>query len=277
MTTNHDTAHADAGARSAANARLASGVGDVDIAHVARLTGLTSRTLRHYHQIGLLEPAWTSQDGRRHYGRAELLRLQHILVLRKLGASLPAISRIVDADDPAVTTSLLRDHLAGLTDERERLSRLIVTVSRTIDHLEKGRAMTTDQLFDGFDHTAYEEEARRRWSDREVDRSQATWQSMTEHDKREHSRSDREIVEALGAAVRVGLSADSPEVQEVVADHHAWVSVIWTPNAEAYLSITQMYLDDERFRIHYDEVAPGAAQLLRDGAVEFVASGMAAP
>lgn len=238
----------------------------IDIRQLARLTGLTSRTLRHYDAIGLLTPAWTGHDGRRHYGYEELLRLQHILVLRELGTDLSRIGRIVETGETATQIELLREHLAGLTAERERFARLVTTVTRTIDSLEKGLPMSTEDIFDGFDHNPYESEARERWGDDAVDRSNASWQKLTEEDKQRQLQADREIVEALGAAVRVGLAPDSPEVQETVARHHAWVSVIWTPDAEAYRGLTQMYVDDERFRSHYDEIAPGAAELLRDAA-----------
>jgi DNA-binding transcriptional MerR regulator len=247
----------------------------VDIRQVARLTGVTSRTLRHYDDIGLLTPAWTAPDGRRHYGHDELLRLQHILVLRELGTDLARIAQIVDTDDAATVVGLLRDHLAGLTSERDRYARLAATVTKTIDALEKGVPMTATDMFDGFDYTKYEAEARERWGDQAVDRSNASWQRLSDEDKRRQLQADREIVEALGASVRVGLTADSPEVQDVVARHHAWVSVIWTPDAEAYTGLTQMYVDDERFRSHYDEVAAGAAELLRDAAAIYARSNLA--
>lgn len=252
---------ADAGTSSDADASTT-----WDIAHVARMSGVTSRTLRHYDHTGLLTPAWTGPDGRRHYSRAELLRLQHILVLRELGTSLERISQIVDADDPATVIALMRDHLNGLAAERDRYARLAATVARTIDSLERGKGMTTEQIFDGFDHNHYEPEARERWGDDAVDRANASWQRLGDEGKRRHMRTDQEIVEALGAAVRVGFAPGSPEVQEIVERHHAWLSEIWTPDAEAYCSLTQMYVDDERFRAHYDEVAPGAAVLLRDAA-----------
>lgn len=242
---------------------------DYDIGRVAKMSGLTSRTLRHYGDIGLLTPAWTGPDGRRRYGQPELLRLQHILVLRELGTSLDHIAKIVDSDDPSTTIALLRDHLEGLTAERERYARLAATVARTIDSLEKGKPMTTSQIFDGFDHEQYEPEARGRWGDDAVDRANASWQGLGDEGKKRHMRTDQEVVEALGAAVRVGFAADSAEVQEIVAKHHAWLSEIWKPDAEAYRSLTQMYVDDDRFRAHYDEVAPGAAELLRDAAAEF--------
>lgn len=247
---------------------------DYDIGKVARMSGVTSRTLRHYDKIGLLTPAGAGPDGRRRYGQAELLRLQHILVLRELGTSLDRIAAIVDSEDPSTSIALLRDHLAGLTAQRERYARLAATVNRTIDALEKGKNVVADQIFDGFEHESYEPEAKERWGDAAVDRSNANWQKLGDDGKRLHQRIDREIVEALGAAVRVGFTADSVEVQEIVVRHHAWLSTIWTPSAEAYRSLTQMYVDDERFKAHYDEVAPGAAELLRDAAARYADSSL---
>ena len=67
------------------------------IAEVARMSGVTSRTLRHYDEIGLLRPAYAAANGYRYYEQDELLRLQQILVLRELGVGLPEVRRILDA------------------------------------------------------------------------------------------------------------------------------------------------------------------------------------
>jgi len=104
-----------------------------------------------------------------------------------------------------------------------------------------------------------------------VDQSNANWEKLGDAGRKQHMQIDQEIVEALGAAVRIKLAPESPEVQEVVQRHHEWLTVFWTPNAEAYVSLTQMYVDDERFRAHYDEVTPGAAALLRDAAAIYAA------
>lgn len=240
---------------------------ELDIAQLARRTGLTSRTLRHYDAIGLLPPAWTGHDGRRHYGAREIARLQHILVLRELGVPLTRIGAIVDAaPDDAALAAHLTDHLAGLEAERDRYATLATTVRRTVAALKEGRPMTADDMLDGFDRTPYEPEARERWGDAAVDASSARWDALGKEGQQRHLAAHQEVVEALGAAKRIGLAADSPEVQEVVAKHYAWVSLFWTPNAETYRGLTQMYVDDERFRRNYDEVAPGAAELLRDAA-----------
>ena len=167
------------------------------IAQVARKTGVTSRTLRHYDAIGLLPPADTAADGRRYYGEQELLRLQHILILKELGVDLATTARVLDAA-PDHAVGLLKDHLKALTKERDRFARLAATVSRTIDHLEEETAMTTDEMFEGFKHTQYEPEARERWGDAAVDSSNANWERMGAEGKRRHMEIDRELVEARG-------------------------------------------------------------------------------
>ncbi|WP_148589403.1 MerR family transcriptional regulator [Streptomyces sp. WAC01526] len=67
------------------------------IAEVARMSGVTARTLRHYDEIGLLPPARIGSNGHRYYEERELLRLQQILVLRALGLGLSEIGRVLAA------------------------------------------------------------------------------------------------------------------------------------------------------------------------------------
>lgn len=54
------------------------------IQQVARVPGVTARTLRYYDEIGLLRPADVGANGYRYYDREQLLRLQQILLLREL-------------------------------------------------------------------------------------------------------------------------------------------------------------------------------------------------
>lgn len=55
---------------------------------VARISGVTVRTLQHYDKIGLLKPAERARSGYRYYGKDELYRLQQILFFKELGFSL---------------------------------------------------------------------------------------------------------------------------------------------------------------------------------------------
>src|SRR5690606_40985518 len=94
---------------------------ELSIQEVTRVTGTTSRTLRHYDGLGLLRPSRVGAGGLRWYGPAELLRLQRILVLRSLGLSLSVIGRVLDDDEDEVDA--LRRHLDELRAEQQRIER----------------------------------------------------------------------------------------------------------------------------------------------------------
>lgn len=78
------------------------------IQEVARAAGTTSRTLRHYQEIGLLEPSRVGHNGYRYYDDGSLLTLQRILLLRQLGLGLPEIAKVVHGRTE--TTAALRGH-----------------------------------------------------------------------------------------------------------------------------------------------------------------------
>src|SRR6188508_3309158 len=107
---------------------------DWSIQDIARLAGTTSRTLRHYDDVGLVTPSRIGDNGYRYYDADALVRLQRVLLLRELGLGLPAIGDILagQRDD----TAALRSHLEWLAHEQQRLGRQMASVERTITELE---------------------------------------------------------------------------------------------------------------------------------------------
>jgi len=103
---------------------------EASIQQVARLTGTTSRTLRHYDALGLLEPSRIGENGYRFYDGDALVRLQRILLLRDLGLGLSDIGRVLDQEQDETTA--LRRHLEWLRSEQDRLARQVASVERTI-------------------------------------------------------------------------------------------------------------------------------------------------
>jgi len=67
---------------------------------LAKLAGVSVRTLHHYEEIGLLAPSERTRSGHRLYGPADVERLQKIVGLRQLGVPLendfPAVQRWVE-------------------------------------------------------------------------------------------------------------------------------------------------------------------------------------
>ena len=238
------------------------------IAEVAKFSGLTSRTLRHYDEIGLLPPAFVAANGYRYYGEDELLRLQRIMVLRELGLPLPRIAEVLDAQTDRIEA--LREHHRMLLAERDRLTRLAATVARTIGELEDdtegGRSVTIhrpENLFEGFDDTQYADEARARWPEQHA-QSEAYVATLTEQDKRDMGRESTAAMIRMAEFMAAGKPADDAEVQDEVDRHYQGMLRFWTPNASAYKCLGQMYVDDERFTATYDRIAVGLAAYYRD-------------
>ena len=224
------------------------------------MSGVSSRTLRRYHQTGLLRPARTGHGGLRFYERPQLRRLQHILVLRELGLGLPDIGAVLDGGTEEVAA--LRRHLDRLLAEADRLRTLAATVAATIDKRD-GTELAAEKMFEGFRNAPYAAEARERWPE-EYAESQRLIEGWSEDDARGVRAEGDAVNVDLAAAMRAGVIVDDPAVQDTVARHHAWVSRFWTSGRDAYVGLGQMYVDDERFIAAYDAVSPGLAGYLRD-------------
>lgn len=92
------------------------------IGELARVTGVTVRTLHHYEAVGLLVPSLRTDGGHRLYQESDVQRLYRIRALRGLGLSLDEIARSVD--EGATLAEMLRAHLAHAEVEVERITHL---------------------------------------------------------------------------------------------------------------------------------------------------------
>ncbi|GAY11612.1 transcriptional regulator, MerR family [Pseudonocardia sp. N23] len=222
---------------------------------------VSSRTLRHYDHTGLLRPVATGHGGVRLYGRPELQRLQHILLLRELGLGLPDIGSVLDGDTDEVAA--LRRHHERLLSESMRLRRLAATVARTIEERQGGEEMAAEELFEGFADDPYAAEARERWGDTaaESQRRVAGWDA----DRQRAVMAEGTAVNGrIAELMRSGAAVDDAAVQAAVAEHHAWIRHFWEPDRQAYIGLGELYVDDPRFSASIDRDAPGLAVYLRD-------------
>ncbi|MFG2838410.1 MerR family transcriptional regulator [Streptomyces zaomyceticus] len=232
------------------------------IQEIARKAGTTSRTLRHYGERGLLEPSRIGANGYRYYDQAALVRLQRILLLRELGLSLPAIAEVLEGqrDTPAA----LRTHLLLLEQERERIGRQIEAVRTTLHKTENGEELMAEEVFDGFDHTRYEEEVTERWGRDAYEKGDRWWRSLDAAGKKAFMDEQDGIARAFAQALGDGLAADSDEVQAIAGRQVAWLSATTTPSRQYVIGLGRMYVDDPRFTENYDKHGEGTAVLVRD-------------
>lgn len=251
---------------------------DWSIQEIARLAGTTSRTLRHYDDIGLLPPSRIAGNGYRHYDGQALVRLQRILLLRELGLGLPQIADVLgssrDHDAAVSESSALETHLALLREEQARLARQIASVESTITALRGGENLMAENMFDGFDHTTHKEEVEQRWGKKAYADSDSWWRGMTDAQRTEWQQRVSDLGRDWIAAAESGIDPASTEAQEIARRHVEWLTGIpGTPAAvpggdvKAYvIGLGEMYVADPRFGANYATSSGGThgAELVRD-------------
>lgn len=245
---------------------------DWSIQQIAKLAGTTSRTLRHYDDIGLLAPSSIGHNGYRHYDQAALVRLQRILLLRDLGLGLPQIADVLSRETSEAHA--LEGHLAWLRQEQDRLTRQIASVENTIDALRGGERLMAENMFDGFDHTQYKDEVEQRWGKKAYADSDRWWRGMGADEKKEWQQLVADLGRDWIAAAESGIAPDSAEAQAVAKRHVEWLTGIpGTPAADpsgdtkAYvMGLGEMYVADPRFGANYATSAGGTAgaEFVRD-------------
>ena len=249
---------------------------EYSIQELSRLSGVTTRTLRWYDQIGLLKPSRVAESGYRYYGRAEVDRLQDILYYRALGVELAKIKECLD--DPSFDRlAALRNHLAALEAEQERLEQLIRSVKDTIGAEERNEAMNDEQKFEAFKQRAvahneevYGAEIRAKYGDQEVDEANAAVMNLTQAQYKEWTELGREIQDRLEAAVQEGVSPESEAGKELCALHRRWLTLTGNRyDPTRHRGISELYVMDERFTAYYDKHLPGCARFLRDAVVHW--------
>lgn len=248
------------------------------IQQVAAKAGVTSRTLRHYDDIGLLRPSRVGENGYRYYDADALARLQAVLLLRDLGLSLPVIADVLDrrADEAAA----LREHIGLLEGERARLERRIAAVRHTLDARTAGRDPSMEMMLDGF-NDPYRDEVVARWGERAFRESNDWWHGKTLREQVAWKRDTDALVAAWVEAWRDGADPASARAQEIAARHVDWLRAIpGTPTADGdreraaamVRCVGDTYVESPEFAATYGG-AEGAA-FVRDALHEYVRASM---
>ncbi|MGW3658779.1 MerR family transcriptional regulator [Streptomyces sp. NPDC005151] len=247
---------------------------DWPISEVARMSGVTARTLRHYDETGLLPPARIGANGHRYYEERQLLLLQQILVLRVLGVGLPEIGRILSEQVDEVDA--LRGHHRWLLAERDRLDALAGTVSRTIAELEQsrkdGNPMTVNRpenLFEGVQPSQYAENMRDFPELAEAVGRRAAAMSQADADARHRERTAQMI--RLAELMAAGHAAAAEPVQAEIDAQYRALMQLRAVSAEEFQAIGRSCVDNDVWRTAYEAIAPGLAAYQRD-AIEVYAT-----
>ncbi|MBZ6526756.1 MerR family transcriptional regulator [Aerococcaceae bacterium DSM 111021] len=239
------------------------------IGELAKLAGISTRTLRHYDAIDLLKPAYIDENGYRIYSENEVKMLQQIMFYREFDITLEEIHEIINSSE-FDRLKALETHYRHLEAEKDRIGHLMNTVKKTIRIYQEGLTMSKKE-FEGFkqqkikvNEEKYGEEIREKYGENIIDESNKKFGNLTQEQYERIEKLNEEISEALVNAVPEG-KPESAEGQRVAELHKEWLIMVWPDDLyseEAHIGLAQMYTQDERFKKYYEDITEGAADYL---------------
>ncbi|MFA9378747.1 MAG: MerR family transcriptional regulator [Lachnotalea sp.] len=241
------------------------------INEVAKLTGVTVRTLHYYDEIGLLPPAETTESGYRIYNEDSLETLQQILFFRELDFPLVQIKEIM-SNPNYDKGQALHKHKELLMKKRDRLDKLISLVNCTIEG-------ELNMSFEEFGMSEIEEyknqyaaEVKERWG--KTDAYAESQKKTSTYNKQQWDVLNGEgafLLQKFGECRNI--NADSKTAQELVKQWQNFItSNFFQCTNEILAGLGLMYVNDERFKTNIDKNGEGTAEFMAMAIKSFVSS-----
>lgn len=234
------------------------------ISEMAKLSGVSVRTLHYYDEIGLLAPSEVvSETGYRYYNEDSLEKLQQILFYRELDFPLKEIVQIMNASDYNKEEAL-RKQRELLKLKRKRLDKLIGLLNANL----KGDITMSFNEFDTTEidkaKAKYAEEVKERWGNTEayVQSQKKTSKYSKEDWKRLNDGMDS-LIKQFSECLNENPSSE--KAQELVKNWQQYITdTYYDCTKEILAGLGQMYVADDRFTKNMDKYCEGTAKFISD-------------
>jgi len=233
----------------------------VRINEVAKLIGLTVRTLHYYDEIGLLHPSSMTEGGYRIYNNDDMETLQQILFFRELDFPLADIKEIM-TNQHYDRVEALTKHKELLLQKRNRLNGLITLVENTI----KGDNTMSFKEFDLTEieknRNKYAAEVKERWGN--TDAYKESESKTAKYDEQQWNFLNVEgdnILKMFGD--NRNIAPECEKAQQLVEQWQTYIIANFYHCSKEILScLGLMYINDKRFTENIDKKGKGTAEFM---------------
>ena len=227
------------------------------INEVAKLTGVSARTLQYYDEIGLLIPEKLN-NGYRDYSDENLDKLQKILFYRFLKFKLNNIKELLDGDVDGLKILELQREL--ILKEKEKFEIILHNIEKTIKTYKGEQTMTIEEKFNGFkkeDLNKYEDQAIEKYGKETIEESK----------KRQSGKEDivaekfNSVFRSMAEYKQDGLSIEEKKVQSKVEDLYNYMNkYAFDCSIEVFSYIGKGYSQNLEFKNNIDKFGEGVAE-----------------
>ncbi|MCP2033796.1 DNA-binding transcriptional MerR regulator [Planomicrobium sp. HSC-17F08] len=274
------------------------------VQEVAKIAGVSVRTLHHYDSVGLLKPSNIGSNRYRYYNEEDLKLLQHILFFKELGFSLKKIQEIVaEGFDPKFA---LVQHAELLEKKKARMEKLIQNAERTKRELEGLETLSNSERFEAFsakksddtiekyksaampeaetpvqsagaEHAAQVDDLEIAAAATPVEEIaveeivlDAQEPAAAEEPKLEKEEEDLEEINREGnriynaVASLMHLSPDAPQVQTEMKAYYILLNRFYDCTPKMFRGLADLYASDSRFAKNIDQHGKGLSKYLKE-------------
>lgn len=270
------------------------------VQEVAKIAGVSVRTLHHYDSIGLLKPSNIGSNRYRYYNDEDLKLLQHILFFKELGFSLKKIQEIVAHGFDA--NFALAQHIEFLRLKKERIESLIQSAEMTLLENAGVETLSNEERFAAFadknngdDISKYKmeipelledevleddleaaEEAEVLVNMAVIDEAAAIEEPVhiepekEEEDLDEINREGNRIYNAVAALMHLPPSAE--EVQIEIKAYYTLLNRFYDCTPRMFRGLADLYASDSRFANNIDQHGKGLSTYLKEAMYVYAAA-----
>jgi MerR family transcriptional regulator, thiopeptide resistance regulator len=231
------------------------------VKQLAKLSGVSVRTLHWYDEKGLLAAAYHGANGYRYYEEEQLLLLQQILFFKELGFSLKDIQKLLLQPD-FDKVKALEEHRQFLTEEINRKSNLITTIDKTMSHLRGKETMKDKELYRGFDSSRKKEyeqylvKGHGTAAEELLKQSHKSTAKWDEDEWDDVKNTGDQIYKELTDAINSDLAPECDEVQKIIHRHYEGQNRFYDLTKEVYIGLTDLYAQHPDFKKIFDVYHP---------------------
>jgi len=246
------------------------------VTQLAKISGVSKRTLHWYDKIGLLTPAYHGINNYRYYENEEMLLLQQILFFKELGFKLTDIQKLLSQDN-FDKIKALQAHKKILNEDIVHKNNLISTINKTILYLKGKQKMSKEELYHGFDHAKQKEYEQYLVKYRGTAAENLLMESKkrtAKWDKNEWDNVKNEgdlIHKALAKSIDIGLKPDCDKVQKIIHQHYQLQGRFYELTKEIYIGLTELYAEHPAFKTLFEKYHPKLIEFLSK-AIRFYAN-----
>ena len=227
------------------------------INEVAKLTGVSARTLQYYDEIGLLIPE-KLDNGYRDYSDENLDKLQKILFYRFLKFKLNDIKELLDGDIDSL--KILEQQRELILKEKEKFEVILQNIEKTIKTYKGEQKMTIEEKFNGFkkeDLNKYEDQAIEKYGK----------ETLEESKKRQSGKEDivaekfNSVFRSMAEYRKNNIDIEEKEVQSKVEELYNYMNkYAFDCSVEVFSYIGKGYSQNPEFKNNIDKFGEGVAE-----------------